>query len=212
MSSAGVYIIRHSSGAFYVGATYDFARRRASHWRSIRTGRGSACRRLVAFASEHGNDTEAFSFTPLLVCDRSDVLFYENRALAVFYGEPGCLNLRSSGCVHDASTRAKIGAATKRAMADPVRRAKMSRKGTKHTPEAIARMREAKRGPRNPNYGRTITEETRARRSAALAGERHPMFGKKHTEQTLAAMRSSQRDTAPLRKRGADGRFHGVEA
>lgn len=41
-----------------------------------------------------------------------------------------------------------------------------------------------KRGPDNPNYGRSFTEEARAKMSEAKTGERHPNYGKSLSQET----------------------------
>lgn len=52
-------------------------------------------------------------------------------------------------------------------------------KDRKNSAETKAKMSAAKKGEKNPMFGKTPTEETRRKLSAAKTGEKHPMFGKK---------------------------------
>lgn len=93
----GVYVLRHMlSNAFYVGATRDFIRRRREHFRTIQ-GRRGAPRGLAEFGKNVSNDLSEFTFAPLLVCAPEHALMYEDRALNVLYGTPGCLNANRAG-------------------------------------------------------------------------------------------------------------------
>lgn len=209
MTTGGIYLISHTSGAFYVGATHDFRRRWNQHRNAIRTGKGSRCRRLMAFARSAGRRPDEFSFTQIIVCAPEHLSLYETRALDAMGAQPACLNLRESRYGHHAESRAKIAAATSRSMADPIRRAKIGviRRGAKHSPEAIERMRTAKRGPNNPNFGKRPSAKTRAKRSASMRAAQHPVHEKGHSLESREKMAASQRVAVACRVRGQHGRF-----
>ena len=68
---------------------------------------------------------------------------------------------------------------------------KLSRMGTKHTPETRAKMSASRKGHK-PYLGHTASAETRAKLSASLkgklAGENNPMWGKHHSTETKVHM------------------------
>ena len=100
----GIYIIRHKhSDAFYVGATVDFFNRKRGHWRNIRSGKQGAPY-LIALANATGNSPDDFTFSPLIVCAAEHLKMYEDRALDILHGTPGCLNAAGARCVPDAAT------------------------------------------------------------------------------------------------------------
>src|SRR5688572_24931982 len=76
---SGVYeIVNSHSGARYVGSASQFRKRCREHIRQLADGRHHS-RYLQRAWNKHG--PEAFEFRPLLVCERTDLLFYEQRAL-----------------------------------------------------------------------------------------------------------------------------------
>ena len=68
----------------------------------------------------------------------------------------------------------------------------------KRSEETKQKMKEAKSGEKNHNYGKTLSEETKQKMSDARTGEKnpmygktgekHPMYGKEHTEETKQKM------------------------
>lgn len=62
--------------------------------------------------------------------------------------------------------------------------------GKRHSPEARAKMSEARQGLRNA-LGSRHSAETRAAYSAARRGPANPNFGKKHSDETRAKMRAA---------------------
>lgn len=97
-------MIRHSSGAFYIGASRNLARRRREHFRAIGAAKGD-CRGLVEFARSISRDPTEYTFAPLLLCAPEHLVMYEDRALNVLYGTDGCLNTMAAGNVATDETR-----------------------------------------------------------------------------------------------------------
>ena len=65
--------------------------------------------------------------------------------------------------------------------------------GKKHTPETKAKMSEANKGEKHPNYGKKLSPEHRAKLSEAQKGEKHPNYGKKRTPETKAKISEAKK-------------------
>lgn len=80
--------------------------------------------------------------------------------------------------------------------------------GTKHSAETISKMRETRRGEKNPNFGKLMSEEQKTKISAALAGKKlsperiAKMVGRKATPEACRNCRN--------KKSGSSSDFHGV--
>ena len=70
--------------------------------------------------------------------------------------------------------------------------AKIGRPGHKHTPEEIQKLRSAKLGPKNPNYGKHPSIETRRLLSLSRTGKKNYQWGKPLTPETRAKLSASQ--------------------
>ena len=53
-----------------------------------------------------------------------------------------------------------------------------------HSDETRRKMKEAKTGEKNPNYGKTMSEEQKLKLSEANTGENHPNYGKTLSDET----------------------------
>ena len=60
--------------------------------------------------------------------------------------------------------------------------------GRRHTPETKAKLSEAMKGEKNPNYGKKLSPEHRAKLSEANKGDKNSSYGKKHTPEARAKM------------------------
>lgn len=59
--------------------------------------------------------------------------------------------------------------------------------------ETRRKMSEARKGERNPNYGKPLSEATRRKLSEALSGERSPNYGKHHSAEWRRKIGEAQR-------------------
>lgn len=81
-ATAGVYEIRNTlNNKVYVGSSVNVKRRLAAHRQHLRRGQ-HATAHLQASWAKHGE--AAFEFKQLIVCDKKDVLFYEQRIMDGF--------------------------------------------------------------------------------------------------------------------------------
>ena len=162
--NSGIYAIVHlASGKRYIGSAVWFSRRWAMHRFSLRNNRHHSNKLQNAW-NKYGED--AFEFRRLLICDRSDLLFYEQRVLdaydAVRSGYNICLSARGNiGTKASPEARAKISAALTGIKRSPETRARIL--AARNTPERIAGMRKAL-------TGRVFSEETRRKISEAITG------------------------------------------
>lgn len=190
MLASGVYTIRNTvNGREYVGSAVAFRYRWNKHRSELSRGVHSNIKLQRAWA-KYG--PSAFTFSPLLICARRDLLFYEQRALdalAPFYNIA-----RKAGNL--------LG--LKRPPFTPEHKAKLKashigRTYTKRSPEQRAGMRQAQKGRPASSYARGVvfTPERRAKIAAALTGlVRSPetrtriSAGKRGSVPTLAARRN----------------------
>lgn len=80
MDKAGVYVIEAPSGGCYIGSAVNIRKRWNTHRMQLRLGTHH-CIPLQRAWKKHGS---ALSFRVLLICEREDVRFFEQRALDVF--------------------------------------------------------------------------------------------------------------------------------
>jgi hypothetical protein len=186
LAVSAVYIIEHSSGAFYVGASSDVRRRWALHQSHLRHGKHH-CLTLQRIADAEG--CEAFSIRPLIIASRDVLPVYEQRALDVFKNRPGFCNgdLHTTGnAPRSDSFKAKIGA---------------SRRGKKESPE-VTRLRTETLRHRWASGEITLSDETR-KKLATWTGRKHTleerakmsasMAGKKRSPEGCANIRAARR-------------------
>jgi len=85
--------------------------------------------------------------------------------------------------------------------------------GQKHCEESRERMRQAKLGDKNPNYGKERSPITKLRISDAKKGEKHHFFGKTFTnEHKLNLSKAHKNDDLPMYMVHLDARPHYYQA
>ena len=175
----GIYTITNkNSGRRYVGSAINIAGRFVVHLNAFRKGCNS--RRLQRAWNKYGEG--AFEFKPLLYCDKSNLLFYEQRAIDALNGNGYNLNPTagsSLGMKHTEESRKKMSKANKGRFPSEETKRKLSRankgrlgtfKGRTHTEETKRKISEAAKGRPNPFKGRTHTKESRRKMSKAAKG------------------------------------------
>jgi hypothetical protein len=85
---AGVYKATLGNGLFYIGSSVQLKIREYNHIRSLKLGEHTN-----ALMQRNYDTYKTFDFEVILYCSKEDVLFYEQRALDIFFGTPGCANL-----------------------------------------------------------------------------------------------------------------------
>lgn len=181
----GVYTITHlASGRLYIGSASNFARRWRVHKCLLNKGQHHSAP-LQAAWNKYGES--AFAFKPLMVCAPENIIFYEQRAIDVYKATDRLLGFNvmpvagsRAGSVHSESTKLKIKtkratqvfSAETRAFFSTIRKgrkmpagfavaARQWKLGTKHTPEARAKISAA-------GTGRPCSQATREKRQGKL--------------------------------------------
>jgi len=156
-TESGIYAITNaSSGKMYIGSAVNIYKRQSVHMANLRNGKHHSIKLQRAW-DKHGEG--AFAFKTLLVCDKKDLLFYEQRLIDGYdvanTGYNVCPTAGSCiGVKQTAEDKAKKSAAMK---------GNKSSVGVKQSPEHIAKRMAA-------HIGRKHSEESRAKMSAAHSG------------------------------------------
>ena len=169
----GIYQIKNTkNGKRYVGSTIFISRRTKYHMNALKANKHHS-RYLQRAWNKYGEG--AFEFKPLLYCDKSNLLFYEQRAIDTYQSaNGGGYNLSPTA---GSSLGAKHSKATKRKMSETRKGHPSWSKGKKHTEEARKKMSRAQ-------TGRMISPEHRRKISEALKGRPGAFKGRTHTEET----------------------------
>ena len=75
------------------------------------------------------------------------------------------------------------------------------KKGKHHSDETRKKLREAKKGEKNPFYGKHHSDETRKKLSEANIGENNPMYGKHHSEETKKKLSEARKNISEETKK-----------
>lgn len=153
---SGIYeIVNKLNGKSYVGSAVNMISRWNGHRMYLRRGLHHS-RHLQAAWNKYGS--EAFEFRRLIICDRRDLLVYEQIAINAIRPEYNTLLIAGSsiGWKPTPETRAKIGAKAR---------------GRKWSPESIAKLSAT-------TTGRKLAPE----HAAKLIGNKHAA-GRKHTDE-----------------------------
>jgi group I intron endonuclease len=189
LTASGIYAITHiDSGKMYIGSAVNIYKRKSVHIANLRAGNHHSIKLQNAW-NKYGESL--FEFKALLVCDKKDLLFYEQRLIDGYdvanTGYNVCPTAGSCiGVKQTAEDKAKKSAAMK---------GNKSSFGVKQSPEHIAKRMAA-------HIGRKHSEESRAKMSAAHSGvkrsEEHRAaisnglignkycVGRKQSEETIA--------------------------
>ena len=147
--TSGVYeILNTVNGKRYIGSAVDFVRRKRIHWNQLRLGKHHS-QILQRAWNKYGESS--FKFLPILVCQKSMLLFYEQQLLDKAKPE------------YNVAPTAGSALGIKRS--DKFRDALRRRKGEKRTPESRMKMRLAQ-------LGKKQSLATRAKRSATQKGRK----------------------------------------
>lgn len=195
------------NGKFYIGSTVNKTQRWARHRKQLRDGTHPNKNMLNAWVT-HGEAAFVFEVLEE-VTDPADLFRAEQVHLDAHAGKNYCFNwslyagapMRGKsgpetpnyGRVFGAQIRAKLSAAVSgknhpnwgKQLSEKTReKIKEANKtnpwrGSKHTPEALAKIAAA-------SQGRPVSEETRAKRSAALKGREIPLDQRLRISQTLS--------------------------
>lgn len=219
--NSGIYEIRNLiNGKRYIGSATNFKKRARDHMGALQKGAHDNSRLQNAW-NKYGS--EAFTFTPLLVCRKGDLLLYEQRCIDGFLPEYNIALTAGSmlGFKHSEISKRQMSA-TKRGRPlslSAERRIQLSELmlgnkyhlGKKASPETRARLSAARIGNTNGRGGKGLkrSSETRARIAAAKMGTIHSLetkrkcakaklgnkiwLGRKHTLETRAKISATKR-------------------
>ena len=174
--NTGIYEIKNIlNNKRYIGSAVNLTSRFYMHKYDLKKGKHKN-RHLQNAWDKYGADN--FKFSPILYCDKENLLFYEQRAIDVYKAtEDGVYNIcpiagNSLGVKRSEETRKKISIANK---------------GYRHTKEAKEKISIAGKGNNN-NKGKKFSEEWKGNISKGLKahyseGFHSAMLGKHHTEE-----------------------------
>lgn len=167
MNASGIYVISSPSGGEYVGSAVNIRRRWHQHRTALRTFRHKN-RKLQNAWNKYGESQ--IQFRVLLVCDKSTLIFFEQRAIDTFLPKYNICQVAGSalGVKHSIETRQKL---------------RLVHTGIKQSKETVAKRSLAM-------MGHKVCPQTRAK----LAAQR----GWKHSEFAKAKMRDRKRTATQL--------------
>jgi group I intron endonuclease len=189
MNACGIYRIVSPSGKFYVGSAELISKRWNQHRHLLRAGRHHN-KPLQAAYSKYGD----LSFEVLLICERSDLLMYEQRAIDVLHPEYNILRVagRVVGYEHSEETRRKLSIAhTGRSLSDEHRRriGESTKEFFRNNPESRAKIGRA-------HAGKVTSDATKALMSDAQKRQ----WSNKSEEQLKAAKERMSGENSPVCK------------
>jgi len=212
---SGIYIITNTvNGNFYIGSSVHVRVRIVEHLWSLRNNRHRN-KYLQSAWNKYGE--ECFVFAPLLYCDRSMTLYYEQTCLDKLKPEYNFAKDAKApmlGVSFSDEHKRKIGDAHKGELSsrygthlseDQKQHLSEVNKGKQFSDETRAKMREAwkLRPPiseetrlklRESNKGKRHTEEQYRKSSEAMKGDGNPFFGKHHTEEAKRKNSEAHKD------------------
>ena len=177
LNQAGVYSITNkSNGKRYIGSAVNLGRRFEAHKNALRVGRHHNTYLQNSFV-KYGE--ASFEFKPLLICEKKDLIFFEQRTIdalnACATGYNKCPLAGSAlGIKRSEETKVKMSAAQAGRVITEEHRKKLSvvakgRPGRKHTAEAKSRMSALAVGNKHA-LGHRHSEGAKSKISAAKTG------------------------------------------
>lgn len=200
---SGIYlIVNEYSGKFYIGSARDLERRRGEHFRSLVRGQHYN-KPLQRAWNKYGESV--FKFRILLYCNKSNLLFFEQRTLDTYKAHYGWRNLYNTcpfagsamGREVSKKTRAKISASNtgKTHSQETLKKLSMAKLGVKRSDAARERIRVT-------STGRWHTEEAKAKISQTKMG--HPVS--EETKRKIGAIhKGSKRSDETKKKMSSSG-------
>lgn len=181
---SGVYQILHlETGRCYIGSAVNLSSRSATHKCLLRLNRHPN-RKLQAAWSKHGET--AFTFKVLLLCDKADLIFYEQRCIDAYQSVSDGYNLLSVagsalGFRHSEAHKARL-------------RNNKFALGYRHNGETLKRISDAGKGNRY-SLGHRHKPEFGARISARLKGKPQ---SPEHIEARIKVHRGAKRSPTAI--------------
>jgi group I intron endonuclease len=146
---------------FYIGSAANLSQRRSRHLRDLRSGKHQSPIMQNAF-NKHGEDR--FGFETILVCEKGDLLMYEQKLIDKHYSDELCMNACRVAGSHLGLKRSD----------ETKRRMSISAKGRKNPimaemnkyPDMIEKMNVRKRGrPLSDAHKKALKEAWKRRRA-----------------------------------------------
>lgn len=207
-TAPGIYCIQSKDGRRYVGSAVSIKKRWKEHRRQLESGNHHS-RFMQRAWMKHGE--HYFEFKVLVLCDRGNLLFFEQRFLDAWSPEYNTAPVAGSqlGYRHSDESRKRMSAARRKNFS-PM-------KGRKHTPEALAKIsanRKGKGGGERPpewraaigraHKGRVISQGQRAKISETLKGHKQSpeQIAKRAAKLRGRKMPAGFAESASLRMRG----------
>lgn len=191
----GVYKITAPSGKFYIGSSTNCRKRWTAHRGNLRHGRYDPSPLYSAWR-KYGEDQLRFSM--LIVCRRSELLFYEQRALDII--KPAYNLCQTAGTRASVKWTAEQRAIIKERRSTPEAREKYRQAALKRSPiseEHKAKLIAILKSPENvartiaANVGRRLSVEHRLKLSLARMGNKNNL-GRKASAETRAKMSAAR--------------------
>lgn len=180
----GIYKIQNTlNGKCYIGSSINFKARKMQHFGKLKKGLHHSTKLQNAW-NKYGD--KAFIFTPIIICCKNDLLFYEQTVIDGFDACKNGYNVRPTA-------GSPLGVKQTK---EHIEKRFASRGLYVHSKETREKLSIAQTGHTRGNGGRILTEDSIKRMSDAKAGKKlspeHAakvkvtMLGKKHSEETRA--------------------------
>lgn len=191
---SGIYQIQHmESGKKYIGSAVDIKARWHGHRSQLRRGLHNNDKLQNAW-NKYGED--AFDFSTLIICDKKDLIMYEQKVIDVYDVVCGGYNIcpvagNTLGVIPSEESRGKMRHAQlgRKHPEEVKKKISESHKGRKRTAEHVKNMADAKRGMKNKpateerkkkigltHKGKITSEETKQKISISLTGRKLAPF------------------------------------
>lgn len=192
----GIYKITSPSGNFYIGSAVKFAKRWCAHKRDLACGKHHS-NALQSACYKYG--VGALKFEKLLVCNKKDLLMFEQRAIDILNPKYNMYRTAGSALGHSPSieTRLKLSAANKGRVPpqSTVDACRLAVTGRKASPETLAKMSAVRIGKKHTRetIEKIIVSGTGLKRSKEQCDRiRVANTGRKATPAARENMRNAQ--------------------